>query len=87
MINEAFWQFQCPECGFGDREHGHLLTAHESIVWFVVKKTLASFVSVDGRSSKSRNSPLKPACALASEPAWQRRALFSASLPTAPLRA
>ena len=24
-----FWQFQCPECGFGDREHGYLLTAHE----------------------------------------------------------
>ena len=29
MINEAFWRFRCPECGFGDREHGHLLTAHE----------------------------------------------------------
>jgi hypothetical protein len=29
MINEAFWQFHCPECGFGDREHGRLLTAHE----------------------------------------------------------
>ena len=29
MINQAFWQFHCPECGFGDGEHGHLLTAEE----------------------------------------------------------
>lgn len=29
MVSQAFWQFQCPECGFGDAEHGHLLTAHE----------------------------------------------------------
>jgi len=29
MVNQAFWQFHCPECGFGDVEHGHLLTAHE----------------------------------------------------------
>ena len=26
---QAFWQFHCPECGFGDTEHGHLLSAHE----------------------------------------------------------
>jgi hypothetical protein len=29
MVSQAFWQFHCPECGFGDAEHGHLLTAHE----------------------------------------------------------
>ena len=29
MVSQAFWQFHCPECGFGDTEHGHLLTAHE----------------------------------------------------------
>ncbi len=29
MLSQAFWHFHCPECGFGDTEHGHLLTAHE----------------------------------------------------------
>jgi hypothetical protein len=29
MTNQAFWQFHCPECGFGDGEHGLLLTAEE----------------------------------------------------------
>src|ERR1700710_2917398 len=29
MDTQAFWHFRCPECGFGDTEHGHLLTAHE----------------------------------------------------------
>ncbi len=29
MADQAIWQFQCPECGIGDTEHGHLLTAHE----------------------------------------------------------
>ena len=29
MDSQAFWHFQCPTCGFGDTEHGHLLTAHE----------------------------------------------------------
>jgi hypothetical protein len=29
MTNQAFWQFHCPECGFGDGEHGQLLTAEE----------------------------------------------------------
>jgi hypothetical protein len=29
MDTQAFWHFHCPECGFGDAEHGHLLTAHE----------------------------------------------------------
>lgn len=29
MVSQAFWQFHCPECGFGDTEHGHLLTAQE----------------------------------------------------------
>ena len=29
MVAQAFWQFHCPECGFGSTEHGHLLTAHE----------------------------------------------------------
>jgi len=25
----AYWHFQCPECGFGDAEFGHLLAADE----------------------------------------------------------
>jgi hypothetical protein len=29
MVSEAVWQFHCPECGCGDSEHGHLLTAQE----------------------------------------------------------
>lgn len=29
MPNQAFWQFRCPECGFGHREFGHLLSDHE----------------------------------------------------------
>jgi hypothetical protein len=29
MTNQAFWSFHCPECGVGDRELGHMLTAHE----------------------------------------------------------
>jgi hypothetical protein len=29
MVSQAFWQFRCPECGLGDTEHGHLLTAQE----------------------------------------------------------
>jgi hypothetical protein len=29
MTNEAFWRFHCPECGLGDTELGHLLSAHE----------------------------------------------------------
>ena len=29
MEKQAFWHFHCPECGFGDGEHGHLLSAHE----------------------------------------------------------
>jgi hypothetical protein len=29
MVTQAFWHFHCPECGFGDTEHGHLLAAHE----------------------------------------------------------
>ena len=29
MNQQAFWQFHCPECGIGDRELGHTLTAHE----------------------------------------------------------
>jgi hypothetical protein len=29
MTNPAFWSFRCPECGVGDRELGHTLTAHE----------------------------------------------------------
>lgn len=28
-IIEAYWHFHCAECGFGDGEHGHLLSAHE----------------------------------------------------------
>jgi hypothetical protein len=28
-IRHAVWQFHCPDCGFGDAEHGHLLTAQE----------------------------------------------------------
>jgi hypothetical protein len=30
MVAQAFWQFHCPECGFGDAEHGHLLSADEA---------------------------------------------------------
>ncbi len=26
---DAYWRFHCPECGFGDREFGHLLAADE----------------------------------------------------------
>jgi hypothetical protein len=29
MVAQVFWQFHCPECGFGDAEHGHLLSAHD----------------------------------------------------------
>jgi hypothetical protein len=29
MVTQAFWHFHCPECGFGDTEHGHLLAAQE----------------------------------------------------------
>jgi hypothetical protein len=29
MISQAFWHFHCPECGFGDADHGHLLDTHE----------------------------------------------------------
>ena len=29
MVSQAVWHFHCPECGFGDVEHGHLLSAHE----------------------------------------------------------
>lgn len=29
MINQALWHFHCPECGFGDGEHGHLLDEQE----------------------------------------------------------
>jgi hypothetical protein len=29
MVSQTFWQFHCPECGFGDAEHGHRLTDHE----------------------------------------------------------
>jgi hypothetical protein len=29
MTDQAFWSFHCPECGVGDRELGHTLTAHE----------------------------------------------------------
>jgi hypothetical protein len=29
MELQAYWHFHCPECGFGDTEHGHLLSAHE----------------------------------------------------------
>ena len=29
MANQAFWSFHCPECGIGDRELGHTMTAHE----------------------------------------------------------
>lgn len=28
-IREAVWHFQCPECGFGDGEFGHLLADEE----------------------------------------------------------
>lgn len=26
---EAYWHFQCPECGFGDGEFGYLISAVE----------------------------------------------------------
>jgi len=29
MDYQAFWRFKCPECGVGDRELGHMLTAEE----------------------------------------------------------
>jgi hypothetical protein len=29
MTNQDFWSFHCPECGMGDLELGHKLTAHE----------------------------------------------------------
>jgi len=29
MVSQAFWHINCPECGVGDAEHGHLLAAHE----------------------------------------------------------
>lgn len=29
MINQPSWRFRCPDCGFGDVEHGHLLTVEE----------------------------------------------------------
>jgi hypothetical protein len=29
MDSQAFWHFHCPECSFGDTEHGQRLTAHE----------------------------------------------------------
>jgi hypothetical protein len=29
QTREACWQFQCPECGFGDGEFGYLLSADE----------------------------------------------------------
>jgi hypothetical protein len=29
QTREACWHFQCPECGFGDGEFGHLLSADE----------------------------------------------------------
>jgi hypothetical protein len=28
-VSQAFWHFHGPECGFGDSEHGYLLTAQE----------------------------------------------------------
>jgi hypothetical protein len=29
MNHQAFWSFHCPECGVGEQELGHTLTAHE----------------------------------------------------------
>jgi hypothetical protein len=29
MTKAGSWQFQCPECGFGDTEHGYKLTDQE----------------------------------------------------------
>jgi hypothetical protein len=29
MNQQTFWSFHCSECGMGDREIGHTLTAHE----------------------------------------------------------
>ncbi len=29
QAGDAYWQFHCPECGFGDREFGYLLAAEE----------------------------------------------------------
>lgn len=26
---EMYWRFQCPECGFGDHEVGHLVNSDE----------------------------------------------------------
>ena len=29
VTRARLWRFECPECGFGDREHGRLIEMHE----------------------------------------------------------
>jgi hypothetical protein len=55
MVAQAYWQFHCPECGFGDAEHGHLLSAHDIYCLVCMEEDGRRSASIDGRSSKSKN--------------------------------